>query len=48
MPSTGSTTCSASGTINSGLTTTVGFDDLPAALERLADRTAMGKTVIVM
>ena len=38
----------ASGAINSGLTTTVGFDDLPAALERLADRTAMGKTVILM
>ena len=38
----------ASGAINSGLTTSVAFDDLPAALERLAHRTAMGKTVIVM
>jgi NADPH2:quinone reductase len=38
----------ADGTIGSGLTTTVGFDELPAALDRLADRTAKGKTVVVM
>jgi NADPH2:quinone reductase len=38
----------ASGAINSGLTNTVTFDELPAALERLADRTAMGKTVVLM
>jgi NADPH:quinone reductase-like Zn-dependent oxidoreductase len=38
----------ASGAINSGLTATVAFDDLPAALERLADRKAMGKTVVVL
>ena len=37
-----------SGKITSGLVTTVGFDELPVALERLANRTAIGKTVVVM
>lgn len=38
----------ASREITSGLTTTVTFDDLPVALERIANRTAIGKTVVVM
>jgi NADPH2:quinone reductase len=38
----------ATGAISSGVTNAVTFDELPAALERLADRTAMGKTVVVM
>jgi len=38
----------ASGEITSGLNTTIAFDELPAALERVANRTAMGKTVVVM
>jgi NADPH2:quinone reductase len=37
-----------SGAITSGLAATVGFDELPVALERLANRTATGKTVVVM
>jgi NADPH2:quinone reductase len=36
------------GAITSGVTTTVAFADLPGALSHLADRSAMGKTVVVM
>jgi NADPH:quinone reductase-like Zn-dependent oxidoreductase len=36
------------GSLRSVVTRDVGFDELPAALEGLADRSVIGKTVVVV